>query len=146
MARGQHMKDRYGGLNGSFSAQLQQFAEATKEALDLTFRDVVFLVGRRLVTMSPVDTGRFRSNWQFSTGTPAVGETAEIEGDGETLDRLLLAVGDLSIGEVAYIVNNLPYAIPLEYGHSTQAPAGMVRVTIADFQNIVNRVIEARKI
>lgn len=70
MPRGQHMKDRYGGLNGSFSAQLQQFAEATKEALDLTFRDVVFLVGRRLVTMSPVDTGRFRSNWQFSTGTP----------------------------------------------------------------------------
>lgn len=146
MARGQNMTERYGGLDGSFSAQLQQFAEATKEALDLTLRDVVFLVGRRLVTMSPVDTGRFRSNWQVSTGAPAAGEIAEIEGAAETLDRILLAAGDLSYGEVAYIVNNLPYAIPLEYGHSTQAPSGMVRVTLADFQNIVDRVIEARKV
>lgn len=146
MPRGQHMKERYGSLDGSFSVQLQQFAEAAKEAMDLTFRDVVFFVGQRLVTMSPVDTGRFRSNWQLTAGARAVGEIEEIQSADETLDRLFLAAGDLSAGEVAYIVNNLPYAIPLEYGHSTQAPAGMVRVTIADFQNIVNRVIEARKV
>ncbi|MBH3360447.1 HK97 gp10 family phage protein [Pseudomonas guariconensis] len=145
MPRGQHMKERYGSLDGSFSTQLQQFAETAKEAMDLTFRDVVFFVGQRLVTMSPIDTGRFRSNWQLTAGAPAVGEIEEIQSADETLDRLFLAAGDLSAGEVAYIVNNLPYAVPLEYGHSTQAPAGMVRVTIADFQNIVNRVIEARK-
>ncbi|TDJ77250.1 HK97 gp10 family phage protein [Pseudomonas putida] len=145
MPRGQNMKERYGGLNGSFSAQLQQFAEAAKEAMDLTFREVVFLVGQRLVTMSPVDTGRFRSNWQFSTGAPALGEIAEIEGAGETLDRLLLAAGDLTAGEVAHIVNNLPYAIPLEYGHSSQAPGGMVRVTVADFQRIVEEAIRIHR-
>ncbi|WP_256203847.1 MULTISPECIES: hypothetical protein [unclassified Pseudomonas] len=38
-------------------------------------------------------------------------------------------------------MNNLPYAIPLEYGHSTQAPAGMVRVTLANFQHIVDEAI-----
>lgn len=218
MARGSHMTSRYGGLDGSFAAQLEQFAEAAKEAMDLTFREVVIMVGRRLVTMSPVGNpdlwrvnveaqgsaaeqiaaynakaaainagitadqanytksgnlkgglrlrkplskreqrenfglgvrragqgyvgGRFRSNWQLTTGAPAAGEIEDIESAGETLDRLLVAAGDLSAGEVAYIVNNLPYAIPLEYGHSSQAPGGMVRVTVADFQRIVEEAI-----
>ncbi|WP_430304077.1 hypothetical protein [Pseudomonas mosselii] len=216
------MTSRYGGLDGSFAAQLEQFAEAAKEAMDLTFREVVIMVGRRLVTMSPVGNpdlwkvnveaqgsaaeqiaaynakaaainagitadqanytksgnlkgglrlrkplskreqrenfglgvrragqgyvgGRFRSNWQLTTGAPAAGEIEDIESAGETLDRLLVAAGDLSAGEVAYIVNNLPYAIPLEYGHSSQAPGGMVRVTVADFQRIVEEAIRTHR-
>lgn len=222
MARGSHMTSRYGGLDGGFAAQLEQFAEAAKEAIDLTFREVVIMVGRRLVTMSPVGNpdlwkvnvegqgsaaeqiaaynakasainagitadqanytksgnlkgglrlrkpltkreqrenfglgvrragqsyvgGRFRSNWQLTTGVPAAGEIEDIESAGETLDRLLLAAGDLSAGEVAYIVNNLPYAIPLEYGHSSQAPGGMVRITVADFQRIVEEAIRIHR-
>jgi len=216
------MTSRYGGLDGGFAAQLEQFAEAAKEAMDLTFREVVIMVGRRLVTMSPVGNpdlwkvnveaqssaaeqiaayntraaainagitadhtnytksgnlkgglrlrkpltkreqrenfgfgvrragqgyvgGRFRSNWQLTTGAPAAGEIEDIESAGETLERLLLAAGDLSAGEVAYIVNNLPYAIPLEYGHSSQAPGGMVRITVADFQRIVEEAIRIHR-
>ena len=44
----------------------------------------------------------------------------------------------MTAGQVAFIVNNLPYAIPLEYGHSTQAPNGMVRITVERFQQIVD--------
>ncbi|MGB5955374.1 hypothetical protein [Pseudomonas sp.] len=218
------MTERYGGLDGSFAAQLEQYAEAAKETMDLTFREVVIMVGRRLVTMSPVGNpdlwkvnvesqdkagaqvdaynakaasinaaiaenssnftksgnlkrgikyrkpltkreqlenygygagvrrvghgyvgGRFRSNWQLTTGSPAAGEIEDIESAGETLDRLVLAAGDLSAGEVAFIVNNLPYAIPLEYGHSSQAPGGMVRVTVADFQRIVEEAIRIHR-
>ncbi len=222
MSRGSHMTSRYGGLDGGFAAQLEQFAETAKEAMDLTFREVVIMVGRRLVTMSPVGNpdiwkvnveaqgsaaeqiaaynakaaainagitsdqanytksgnlkgglrlrkpltkreqrenfglgvrtvgqgyvgGRFRSNWQLTTGVPAAGEIEDIESAGETLDRLLVAAGDLSAGEVAFIVNNLPYAIPLEYGHSSQAPGGMVRVTVADFQRIVEEAIRTHR-
>lgn len=223
MARGSHMTERYGGLDGSFSAQLQEFAEAAKESMDLTFREVVIAVGRKLITMSPVGNpdiwkvnveaqggaseqiaaynsraeainasitsnqanytksgnlkkglrlrkpltkreqrenfgfgvrtvgqgyvgGRFRSNWQFSTGTPAAGEIEDVENAGETLDRIIAGAGDLSAGEVAYIVNNLPYAVPLEFGHSTQAPSGMVRVTVADFQRIVEEAIRNNRV
>lgn len=222
MARGSHMTSRYGGLDGRFATQLEQFAEAAKEAMDLTFREVVIMVGRSLVTMSPVGNpdlwkvnveaqgsaaeqiaayntkaaainagitadqanytksgnlkgglrlrkpltkreqrenfgfgvrragqgyvgGRFRSNWQLTTGVPAAGEIEDIESAGETLDRLLLAAGDLSAGEVAFIVNNLPYAIPLEYGHSSQAPGGMVRITVADFQRIVEEATRTHR-
>ncbi len=83
--------------------------------------------------------GRFRGNWQFSIGTPAEGTLDQVDpGGGVTLAKLKLQVESLTAGQTAYIVNNLPYAIPLEYGHSTQAPGGMVRITLARFQQIVD--------
>jgi len=86
--------------------------------------------------------GRFRGNWQFSIDSPATDELDRIDPSGsETIAALLSQVQALTIGQTAYIVNNLPYAIPLEYGHSTQAPAGMVRVTLANFQRIVDEAI-----
>ncbi|MBF8692355.1 hypothetical protein [Pseudomonas fulva] len=86
--------------------------------------------------------GRFRGNWQFSIDSPATEELDRIDPSGsETIAALLSQVQALTIGQTAYIVNNLPYAIPLEYGHSTQAPAGMVRVTLANFQRIVDDAI-----
>jgi hypothetical protein len=43
-------------------------------------------------------------------------------------------------------VNNLPYAVPLEYGHSKQAPGGMVRITLARFQQIVDEAIRNNQV
>jgi hypothetical protein len=83
--------------------------------------------------------GRFRGNWQFSIGAPAEGELDQVDpAGGITLAKLRLQVEQLTIGQTAYIVNNLPYAVPLEYGHSKQAPGGMVRITLARFQQIVD--------
>jgi hypothetical protein len=91
--------------------------------------------------------GRFRGNWQFSIDTPADGVLDQIDPSGNvTLAKLKLQVEQLSIGETAYIVNNLPYGIALEYGHSKQAPSGMIRVTLARFQQIVDAAIAAHKV
>lgn len=82
--------------------------------------------------------GRFRGNWQFSIDTPAEGVLDQIDVSGSVSIAVLKAqVQSLTAGQTAYIVNNLPYSIPLEYGHSTQAPGGMVRITLARFQQIV---------
>ncbi|HAB02451.1 MAG TPA: hypothetical protein DCE25_05790 [Pseudomonas sp.] len=86
--------------------------------------------------------GRFRGNWQFSIDSPATEELDRIDPSGsEAITALITQVQALTIGQTAYIVNNLAYAVPLEYGHSTQAPAGMVRVTLANFQRIVDEAI-----
>ena len=91
--------------------------------------------------------GRFRGNWQFSIGTPAEGELDQVDpAGGVTLAKLRLQVEQLTIGQTAYIVNNLPYAVPLEYGHSKQAPGGMVRITLARFQQIVDEAIRNNQI
>jgi hypothetical protein len=91
--------------------------------------------------------GRFRGNWQFSLETPATGELDSIDPNGaETLAALIRQAQSMTAGQVAYIVNNLPYAIPLEYGHSTQAPAGMVRLTVERFQRIVDEAARNNQI
>lgn len=83
--------------------------------------------------------GRFRGNWQFSIETPVQGTLDQPDPAGNvTLAKLKLQVEQMTAGQVAFIVNNLPYAIPLEYGHSTQAPSGMVRITVERFQQIVD--------
>ncbi|MEI7052201.1 hypothetical protein WCL09_17575 [Pseudomonas koreensis] len=91
--------------------------------------------------------GRFRGNWQFSIGVPAEGELDQVDpAGGITLAKLRLQVEQLTIGQTAYIVNNLPYAVPLEYGHSKQAPGGMVRITLARFQQIVDEAIRNNQV
>ena len=91
--------------------------------------------------------GRFRGNWQFSIDSPADGVLDQIDPSGNVSVAVLMTqVQALTIGQTAYIVNNLPYAIPLEYGHSKQAPGGMVRITLARFQQIVNEAIRNNQV
>jgi len=114
--------------------------------LTKTERDQNFSVNG-LVAGKDYVGGRFRGNWQFSIGTPAEGELDQVDpAGGVTLAKLRLQVEQLTIGQTAYIVNNLPYAVPLEYGHSKQAPGGMVRITLARFQQIVDEAIRNNQV
>lgn len=147
MARGSHMTERYGGKSGSFELQLAEFAAQAKGAVDVSLREIIVKIGMSLISMSPVDTGRFRGNWQFSIGAPAGGTLDALDPTGEQATARL--VGDsieFRAGTTAFIVNNLPYAIPLEYGHSDQAPGGMVRITQARFRQIVEEAIRNNQV
>ena len=87
--------------------------------------------------------GRFRGNWQVSFDAPTTEETGRIDKTGD----LTKAAGNytLSLFKVGmssiYFCNNVPYAYPLEMGHSTQAPCGMVRITAAEFQRFFDEAI-----
>lgn len=91
--------------------------------------------------------GRFRANWHLSIDVVENVTFDEVDPSGnETVAALVSAVSDFTAGQVAYLVNNLPYAIPLEYGHSQQAPGGMVRITVARFQQIVDEAIRNNQV
>lgn len=91
--------------------------------------------------------GRFRGNWNFSIGYPDNSFRIQPDPTGEaTMARLVNGAIEFKAGQTAFIVNNLPYAIPLEFGHSTQAPGGMVRVTVARFQQIVLEAIRNNQV
>lgn len=143
MANVHHMTRKYGGLSGTFSEQLEGFAEYAKEAADEIFKSVVIQVGSSLINLSPVDTGRFLANWQFSINSTSNASLDETDQMGDkTLARFVKEVGALTYGQTAYVYNNLSYAKPLEYGHSRQAPSGMVRITMARFKEIVERAVK----
>lgn len=80
--------------------------------------------------------GRFRGNWQVSFDQKSEGETGRIDKSGNaTIAAGNIAIEQFRVGMAAvYFCNNVPYAYPLEFGHSQQAPGGMVRITAAEFQ------------
>ncbi len=142
-----HMTSRYGGQQGSFAESLAAFAEQTKEAIDDVFREVVIEIGTSVIRLSPVDTGRFKGNWQFTVRAPSNQSIDTFDKAGhETIATLVAEASKLEAGQVAYIVNNLVYGVPLEYGHSDQAPAGMVQITLARFQQIVEEAIRNNQV
>lgn len=92
--------------------------------------------------------GRFRGNWQVTFTTAAQGETGRVDKSGaETLAAGSSMIETFKVGMVdtIYFTNNVPYAIPLEFGHSTQAPQGMVRITAREFLPIVNQATRESK-
>lgn len=140
------MQQKYGSLSGSFSAQLGQFSAKTQEKMDAIFQDIVIEIGESVIHLSPVDTGRFRGNWQLTIGAPSMVSLDNYDKQGgKTLTELVQRANELEAGQIAFIVNNLIYAIPLEYGHSQQAPSGMVRVTLSRFQQIVNDAVRTNQ-
>lgn len=87
--------------------------------------------------------GRFRGNWQISFDAPTTDETGRIDKTGD----LTKAAGNYTLSlfkvgmKAIYFCNNVPYAYPLEMGHSTQAPGGMVRITAAEFQRFFEEAV-----
>lgn len=140
----------------SFSLSLAEFAKAAPEQARTVVRKVSQEVLTKVVMRTPVGNpslwkskppagyvgGRLRANWHATFGAPSFQVTAERDPAGtatimrgtSTINR---AYGDHDI----YITNSLPYAIPVEYGHSKQAPVGMVRITVAEFQTYVDNAV-----
>ncbi|PWB21319.1 hypothetical protein [Comamonas sp. JNW] len=87
--------------------------------------------------------GRFKSNWQVGLGS--MNESVDSEPRSDALGRSKVVLEGFKPGQTIYLTNNLPYAKKLEYGHSKQAPGGMVRLTVQDFAQAVKRAVESVK-
>ena len=115
--------------------QLRQIAEHNKLKLETVVRKTVIDMGGAMVKMSPVDTGRFKGNWQYANGGMDASTGAAPDPSGAaSIGRIVQGVASWKPGETMWITNSLPYAQRLETGWSKQAPAGMVRVTMANFE------------
>ena len=116
----------------------KQFAAVIKRAgdkADSLVRKVVLDLGNSLIMRSPVDTGRFRSNWQLGV-VNVNGDTSSAPGS-DAHGRMAMMLQGWTANQTIYITNSLPYAQRLEYGWSKQAPQGMVRLTVADYTKML---------
>lgn len=124
----------------SFSLNIKAWCDKAKDRADLVVRKVALDVGSRVVMRSPVDTGRFRANWQYGVGQPNPTVTETFDKDGSAaIARITAGSATAKLGDVIYVSNSLPYALRLEAGWSQQAPAGMVGLTVQEFQAAVSR-------
>lgn len=140
-----------------FALQMDAFIQKAKGNMDKVVRKVVIDIGTRVVMRSPVGDpshwmhpapkgytgGHFRANWQYGENARPDGISGAIDKSGQvSISRITGGVQPGAAGKVHYIVNNLPYAMRLETGWSKQAPAGMVGITVREYQAIVARAAE----
>ena len=119
---------------GTWSVSLTDLVARAGARIDDVVRKTEIDLFSRVIARSPVDTGRFRGNWQVSNDAPLERQTDALDPDGSiATDAAIDAVMHLPVGHVTHISNALPYAQRLEYGYSAQAPAGMVRLTAREF-------------
>lgn len=144
-----------------FALRIREFAELAKDNMEAVVVKTTTDIASRIVERSPVGNpdnwvnplpkgyvgGRFRANWQIGLGAPATGELDLVDADGgPTKTRLAAEIERIGAGSVVHITNNLPYGPPLEYlGHSSQAPHGMVRITVAEFQSMIDAALREVK-
>lgn len=121
----------------SFSDDLNRIAKKTNSSLDQVRRAVILELFSSVIKDSPVDTGRFKGNWQTTIGNAATGNIG-IRGESTAISEISRNLGEL--GSVVFMANNLPYSHRLEYdGWSGQAPNGMVRKNMIRVESIVRR-------
>lgn len=126
--------------NREFEAQINAFVdEDVPEALFDLMRALTLTGLTSLVLMTPVDTGRARGNWIVTIGASTARYTdSSLDPSGSSA----ISAGFQTITSakanpftIIYLQNNLPYIEELERGSSTQAPNGMVTVTIANLES-----------
>ena len=130
---------------GNFSDIINKWVEDTEETINDILQTVAIKVGESVVRLSPVDTGRFRGNWQMTIDTLATSSLLRYDKEGDmTIADIASKANSFTAGQMAYIQNHVLYGHDLEYGSSQQSE-GMVRITTASFKRIVDQAVLLNK-
>lgn len=143
----------------SFSSDIAKFVAKTNRRNNAIVRKLVIDMGTSLVMKTPVGNptlwknpdgapagyagGAARANWQYGNGAMPEGFLDAIDkGGNSTINRIIGGVQASPAASIHWIANNLPYIERLETGWSTQAPQGMLRLTVAEFEQTVRDAIK----
>lgn len=144
----------------SFALDLREYVAKAKDDIDKVVRGAIMGVAKSLIEKSPVGDGtlwktpppkgymggRFRANWDLALDSAPTAQYADIDKTGAVSRiRIEAAIPAQAAGRMYYLANNLDYAMPLEEGHSTQAPNGMAALTVIEWQNIVTEAVNKVK-
>ena len=141
MARRRRVYKNFKGMGADFSRAIRELIRAQAIGITMYFEEVF----ESLVEKTPVDTGKARGHWSISLDGPNP-DTGRGPSSASHVGQSLTA------GERAYVkskmqsflnggkeniwfINDSGYAKALEYGHSKQAPSGMLRRTGAQVAN-----------
>lgn len=148
----------------SFSVDIKALCNVAKSNMSAVVRQSVIGLGNNIIERTPVGDptlwkhsappgyvgGAARANWQYGNlagdGIP-MSQLPDIDPSGQvSINRIRAGVESSEAATVHYIVNNLPYINALEFEHhSTQAPNGMVRLAIVEFQQTVDNAVASVK-
>jgi HK97 gp10 family phage protein len=127
-----------------FARRIDRIAVQVEGNVERAVKDCAGAVARSVISNTPVDTGRARSNWTAQMDAAFDGLfPARVPGEkGSTGEANAVAaieaaekvIESFDIGKNAeiHVTNNLPYIGALNDGHSKQEPADFVRIAVMD--------------
>jgi hypothetical protein len=123
----------------SLASDLRRFAEKSNQKMETVIKSSLIRVGSSIVAKTPVRDGTIKNNWMSAYGAIDTTVTRSADPSGaQSEGRLRFAAAGVKVGESFYFTNSLPYAYRIEYeGWSEGAKFGMVRISIAAWENIV---------
>jgi len=143
--------------NDEWSIDIDKWVDDAIQLNQSVQKDAVVSLFSDIIHSSPVDDGRFRSNWFLSGSSPS----SEVGGITSLSSKLADINSGMAILDDEFtLTNNLPYSEVIEYGgytynpdsgnttpsgFSKQAPQGVVRVNAARWSKLVNEAARERK-
>ena len=131
-----------------FNADLEKFAQSIERSVGTVRRRVALDLFERINEKTPVGNvaawksgrappgyvgGRLRASWNMTDGQPS--DEVQPAGQSSYPSKGKITATFSRPYDVTWITNNTPYAERVEFGHSQQqAPAGMVRVSLAEVE------------
>lgn len=121
-----------------FARSAKRLSVRITKNVDAGWRATALVVDQTVVTATPVDTGRARSNWRVDT-KPSTGQVepyapGEAGSTASANTAAAIAQGrqavQRAVGDELYISNNLDYIGELNAGSSAQAPANFVEAAV----------------
>jgi len=119
-----------------------------------TAREVMKQMSYKVINRTPVDTGLLVNSWIPTKGKAStrVMKTGDKQ-KKKVKQKIRKVVNTLKPGENYFLTNNQPYSLIIEMGRqegppaqgSKLAPYGMLRITVAEFQSIINSVVKGDK-
>lgn len=143
----------------SNAAFKRHFAALLKKAGDkasLVVRKTALELQSQMIEMTPVDSGRLKSNFQAGVG--AVNTDTSAGAGSDAKGRTATVLEGWKVGQTIFLTNSMPYARTVEMGlfgkppgsangpktsggYSTQAPAGMVRLTVQNYSAALAKAV-----
>lgn len=126
----------------TFALDLSRIEKSIAGDIAEFMQKTVFEIYKGVTIKSPVDTGRFKGNWNINIGAPNYtvqqSATSSPYGTAQSVTSELFKIDGT---KPVYISNGLPYAAKLETGYSKQAPIGMVDITLTEYRAFIAKQI-----
>lgn len=129
--------------NSGFKADFAKLLAKAGDKADLVVRRTALELQSMMIERSPVDTGRFRSNWNASVGAADTSTSAAAGSDAK--GRSAAVLEGWKAGQTIMLTNSLPYAKRLENGWSQQAPYGFVRLSVQLYSQALSKAVSEIK-
>lgn len=135
--------------NLNFAAQVDDWTKETQDRLWRIWKAASQELASIAILATPIDTGFARASWRASTQSmPLIDPNATNKKGGafaQDFGEISATISSATLGSTMFIGATCAYIGALEFGHSKQAPQGMVRISAMRWPEIVSGAVAEAK-